>query len=437
MTGLRSSPSLQEPSLRAKWSRILGSSILDQALLSAANFIVGLILIRYADDAQYGYYILMFNAVMLLTMLQNSFTGTPLVITLPKLSDPDKRYWVGSVYVDHWRVLIGLSVILLVPACLLWWFKVLANEQSVLIVAAITATIASLYREFFRNTLLIFQRPQTVLKADLAYSGILTAGCFVAVLFPFAAAVAMAATALSAIVCGYMLWRWMRDLIDPHAPSGQLMKIAPIGLWAATGSGVYWLLNQGYSFITAFTLDVAAVGALAAARLLMMPINLVCTGVQKQLTPAASHWLHSNGGRFTMQRLCRLALAMGAVVIAYTLLVWLLRDWIFLDLLRKDHAQRNELLLLWASIFFVKALRDPPMLILMLRQRFRLLTFSSLICASLALVLCYVLTGYLSTAGALWGMLIGESISLVLTLLFAWKESRAQSATPLNTTGVR
>lgn len=427
MTGANPPPSTPPTPIQAKWSKILGSSILDQALLSAANFAVGLILIRYADDTQYGYYVLMFNAVMLLTMLQNSFTGTPLVINLPRLSTIDKRRWVGSVYADQRRILLILGVGLLTPALLLWGFNLLDNGESVLIMTAIAAIITSLYREFFRNTLLIFQRPQTVLVADLAYVAVLVGGCLIAALFPFAAAIAMLATALSALVCGYMLWRWMRDLIDPQALPGQLMKIAPIGLWAASGSGVYWLLNQGYSFVTAVTLDVAAVGALAAARLLMMPINLVCTGIQKQLTPAASQWLHHDGARTTMQRLCLLATAMGLVVLVYALFVWLLRDWIFLDLLQKDHHQRNELLLLWAGVFLVKALRDPVMLILMLRQRFRLLTFSSLICAVIALALCYALTGYLSTAGALWGMLIGESISLTLTLLFAWKESRTNS----------
>ncbi|WJJ94313.1 hypothetical protein [Neopusillimonas aromaticivorans] len=94
---------------------------------------------------------------------------------------------------------------------------------------------------------------------------------------------------------------------------------------------------------------------------------------------------------------------MGAIVIGYALLTWLLRDWIFLDLLRKDHAERDTLLALWTAIFLVKALRDPPMLILVLKQRFHILTFSSLGCALTALALCFMLTRTLGTTGALWG----------------------------------
>ena len=407
-----------------RWMKILGSSVLDQALLSAANFAVGLILIRYAEDSQYGYYVLLFNSVMLLTMLQNSLIGTPLVISLPKLAPAQKRQWLGSLHKDQARGLGAGTVILLLGVSLLWAFGLVNDTIATLILAAIAAIITSLYREFFRNTLLIFQRTQRVLLADVIYAIGLVAGCLVAVQFPIAATIAILATALSALAGGRILSHWMRDLADPDAAPGRLFAIAPIGLWAACGSGVYWLLNQGYSFVTAFTLDIAAVGALAAARLLMMPVNLVCTGVQKQVTPAASHWLHDNGAAGALRKLGGVALAMGVVVLAYALVTWLARDWIFTDLLRQQHPERNALLLLWIAIFFVKALRDPPMLILVLKQQFRILTFSSLVCALLALLLCFILTKVMGPAGALWGMLAGETLSLMVVLFFSWHASR-------------
>lgn len=411
------------PKPPAQWMKILGSSVLDQALLSVANFTVGLVLIRYADDTQYGYYVLVFNVVMLLTMLQNSFVGTPLVIKLPSLAQAEKKQWLGSLHKDQWRWGGSGTVLLLAGLSILWGLKVIDDTTAALALAAVAALTTSLYREFFRNTLLIFQRPQLVLLGDMVYAAGLVMGCLVAIQFPVAATLAILASALSALACGRLLSHWMRELIDPAAPPGRLLAIAPIGLWAASGSGVYWLLNQGYSFVTAFTLDIAAVGALAAARLLLMPVNLICTGVQKQLTPAASHWLHDIGPPPTLRKLGIVALLMGATVTGYTLLTWLARDWIFLDLLRKDHAERNALLLLWAAIFLIKALRDPPMLVLVLKQRFRILTFSSLGCALISLVLCYVLTGYLGPTGALWGMLVGETLSLIIIVIFSWQAS--------------
>ncbi len=56
---------MNKPGNRGALARLFGSSIIDQALLSAANFAVGLMLIRYSSETQYGYYILAFNAMML------------------------------------------------------------------------------------------------------------------------------------------------------------------------------------------------------------------------------------------------------------------------------------------------------------------------------------------------------------------------------------
>src|SRR5580704_2233308 len=58
---------------RAGFARIFGGSVLSQGLLSATNLLAGLILVRRAPQAQYGYYVLIMSAVPLLAQLQSSF----------------------------------------------------------------------------------------------------------------------------------------------------------------------------------------------------------------------------------------------------------------------------------------------------------------------------------------------------------------------------
>ena len=47
-------------------ARMLGSAVTSQAVLSAASFAVGLLLIRHTSDLQYGYFILASSAVLLI-----------------------------------------------------------------------------------------------------------------------------------------------------------------------------------------------------------------------------------------------------------------------------------------------------------------------------------------------------------------------------------
>lgn len=405
-------------------ARLFGSSIADQAMLSAANFGVGLILIRYAAEAQYGYYILAFNTMMLLTTLQGTFIGTPMVIRLPGLDQAARRQWMGSLLRDQkWLGAAG-GALALVVALAGWAMGLFDGESTLVVVAAIGLVLAALYREYLRGILLMYHRPQQVLGADAIYVAVLLAGCALAVRTPVAAAGALLAGTMAALACASVLRRVLANDIERGAAPGRLCEIARMGFWAASGGVIYWLFNQGYNFLTAATLDLAAVAALAASRLTLMPINLLLAGMQKQLTPLASDWMHGMGARRTLRRLMLFSLALALFTLLYGAVIWLLRDWIFLDLMRKDFPQRDLLLVLWIGLFVLMVIREPIMMVPLLRQRFRALSAATLVCALIALAISYVGMLQLGPVGAVIGILTGEACYGLAVIVMAWREVR-------------
>ena len=405
-------------------ARLFGSSIADQAMLSAANFGVGLILIRYAAEAQYGYYILAFNTMMLLTTLQGTFIGTPMVIRLPGLDETARRQWMGSLLRDQkWLGAAG-GALALVVALAGWAMGLFDGESTLVVVAAIGLVLAALYREYLRGILLMYHRPQQVLGADAIYVAVLLAGCALAVRTPVAAAGALLAGTMAALACASVLHRVLANDIERGAAPGRLREIARMGFWAASGGVIYWLFNQGYNFLTAVTLDLAAVAALAASRLTLMPINLLLAGMQKQLTPLASDWMHGMGARRTLRRLMLFSLVLALFTLLYGAVIWLLRDWIFLDLMRKDFPQRDLLLVLWIGLFVLMVIREPIMMVPLLRQRFRALSAATLVCALIALAISYVGMLQLGPVGAVIGILTGEACYGLAVIVMAWREVR-------------
>ncbi len=407
-------------------ARLFGSSIVDQAMLSAANFAVGMLLIRYTPADQYGYYILAFNTMMLLTTLQGTFIGTPLVIRLPALDPDARRHWIGGLLRDQMRLGAAGAVIALATTAALWSAGVLDQTSTWVVLAALVLVLAALYREYLRGILLMLRRPHVVLAADALYVTGLLAGSLLAVISPAPAAIALLAGACSALVGARWLRKRMAADIDAAAPTGRLREIARVGIWAASGGVIYWLFNQGYNFLTAATLDLAAVAALAASRLTLMPINLLSAGMQKQLAPIASGWLHEFGARRTLRRLLGFSVAMGAMTLCYAAVLWLGRDWIFLDLMRKEFPQRDTMLILWSALFLLSVMREPVMLIPVLRQRFKTLTVGTLGCAVLALVISYFGMLAWGPMGAIVGILAGEFCYCVVVTVLALRESTAE-----------
>ncbi|RXN87009.1 capsular biosynthesis protein [Achromobacter aloeverae] len=393
-------------------------------MLSAANFLVGLILIRYTHDTQYGYYVLGFNAMMLAVTLQGSFIGTPLIIRLPTLTEAQRSAWVGSLLRDQIRWSMFGGVATLAGAAIAWAMGALDRESAPVLVAGLVLVLCQLYREYFRSVLLMVQRTVPVLAADSVYVACLIVGGLAATRFAAAATAALLAAAAAALVGAELLRRILGPGLDRQAAPGRLADIARTGAWAAAGGVIYWLFTQGYSFVAAATLDIAGVAALAASRLLMMPINVMSTGVQKQLVPIASGWVHQSGVAHTFRRLLIFSCIMGVLTLVYGAVVWLLRDWIFVDLMRKSFDYRNTLLLMWIGVFLVMVMREPITQLLVLRQRFRTLMAASLASAVVALTISYLGMTQFGTRGAPIGILVGEVLNLIAALWMVRREIR-------------
>lgn len=415
---------------RSRWLKLFSSAVVDQALLSAANFLVGLLLIRNCSDEDYGHYVLGFTALLLLTGLQGAYIGGPLSVLAPRQSPERKRRMLASLYHQsgRWtgRAALGLALLCGLSGLVGWLAWPLATLGAVY-----CAVIAfALQREYLRTGLMIYERPQAVLRADLVYVALLVAGVAAAALLAEPAVPwAFAAMAAAALVGARLAHRELARAPGLHGEElpGLWRELAPLGGWAMVGTLVYWSFSQGYNYVVAGTLDLAAVAALNAARLLMMPANLMVSGIKQLLLPMAARWHQSLGLDPMLRRLLGFATAVMALSLIYFGLLWLLRDWVFAVVLKKQFADRDEMLLLWMLMFLIAGLRDLLMTGLLVRERFRSMTGLSSVSALFSLLTCWWGTQIYGPAGAILGLVLGETINLVGVLWLTVRERRLQA----------
>lgn len=416
------------------FARLLSTAVISQALLSAANFAIGLILIRSTTDDQYGYFILASNAILLLVSLQTGFFNPPLAARINQLDRRGRGELVGGLYRAQYRILSAVGGIAILVALGLWYTHVLDAHAGPLVLVTVVAALAILHREYFRMVLFAHRRPQDVLRTDVLYVVLMVAGVFVAILTPAPAVTAVFALSLAAVASGILLSQALRrhEPWNTGGAQGILREIAPLAVWPTAGAAIHWTFSQGYIYIVAGTLDVAAVAAIAATRLLLMPVNLVSTGIGSLMLPLASGWLHKYGAPLLWRRLCLLALGLAAATLCYFAILWLLRDWIFAVVLKKQFAQRDELLMLWGAIFLVMVVRNQLFYLLAAQGRFRALTSLTLVSAVISLAASYWGMLRFGVAGALAGLLIGELISVIGTVILSFR-----NVPPLSTAQMR
>lgn len=412
--------------------RTLGTGLIMQALLSAANFAVGLILIRRTSDLQYSFYVLATNALLLLTALQTSFIQPYIVSSLTSMDAPARHDLVGALIRTnrHWVPVVCGAAIALVAG--LWAVQVIQTPIALLIAMCLVAGGMALTREFFRVTLFAYRRPAGVLPADLAFVTVLVTSAFIATLTDNSAVVAVAGVGLAQLT-GFLILRkalWTHEPWNTHTTEHILGKIAAAGAWAIAGSGIHWLLIQGYSYLVAGVLDVRDIASIAATRLTLMPVFVLSGGVSMLLFPMTSRWVHELGTRAASRRLLMLVAGLGAAALIYMVTMWLLRDWIFTVMLKKQFTHRDSLLLLWSAVFLVTLCRDQLATLPASRARFRDMTLMTGVSAIVWLLTSYLAMLRYGPSGAVMGILAGELINIGGIIFMVFKETRIHTTVP-------
>lgn len=414
------------------------SAILAQGLVSAANFAMGVLLLHTAGTQPYAHYVLAVNGIGLLVSLQTAFLGPPLSTRLPGLPQEAKSRLVGALLAEQQRVLwfAGAVLVFAIVVYLLcsspfspWAAGRQASHAGaptpdilVVMVGAAGALLATLRREFLRQALLALRRAHDILGADLRYAILSMTGLLAISVVPsgLAPAVLLLAMATGAVHSRTVLQRALHQQFMPPAgrQAGLLRDMAPLAVWSTSGAALFWVYTQGFLYLVAAQLGTQAVAALAATRLLLMPINLLSSGLGGLLAPAAARWLSVMGRTGLLRRLSGIAVTMGGLTVLWVGALYWLRPVLFPLLFRQPVEEADTLLLAWGAIYVSMSLRDQLGYLLTALGRYRQLTTLTAL-ATLASV-----GGSLAgmawlpdPRGAMVGVVAGEAVSLAGTLL--------------------
>jgi len=409
--------------------RLFGSAVIDQGLLSAANFAIGLLLIRYTDDVQYGHFVLVQATVLLVIALHRAYVVDPLTVLAPKYSQQIKRDMVAGLRGDLRFFLLKLAAVALLVPLALYFTGWVAPNLCVLVTLAILAGWAGIERDYLRGALMIYYRPDAVLGADVVYVSVLIAGVLFAVWLPaFAAAIATAALAVAAWAGTVPAQRSLaRDPgLEKVDAAAYWQEMRPLAVWATVGALIFWVFGQGYNYMLALKLDAVAVAQVNAIRLMIMPVILLAIGTKALLLPMSVRWVTESGFVFLLKRITQLILALTALYVIYFVVLWESSDWLLINVLDKRIADKDFMLAMWLLQAFISLVRDFYLQALLVRKRFRQTAQLVAVTSTVTVAGLWFTIDWYGAAGALVGLVIGEFVFLFGVLWMLWRESRIQ-----------
>src|ERR1700728_2958748 len=281
-----------------RFLQFFGTGVLDQILLSAANFIAGFVMIRFTSDVSYGQFVLAQSAVLLLVSAQAAWLCGPVVALAPAKSPTVRAQMIGYLGCSQTSFLRRVALSLLAIPLAAFLLRISSAGMSLAVAGTILAGWAAMRRDFRRSVLLIYSRPQAMLGADAVYVAVLLLGIALAMLVcPAAGVVAIVALGAAGWAGATVAHRLLA--VEPGWVSGDArpfwLEIRTIGLWSAVGAMTYWLFAQSYNYVLATRLDLTAVTNVNAARLGLTPVFVFMYGINNLLMPIASKWLAAFG----------------------------------------------------------------------------------------------------------------------------------------------
>jgi O-antigen/teichoic acid export membrane protein len=410
----------------ARLLRLFLSAIADQALLSAANFMGAVLMLRRVSDADYGLYVLITSALLLVTGMQDALISCPMQVIAAKRQSPERLDMSVDLLRRQYVLCLPLVPVVLLVFTAVYW----QGHSYVSAVGILTAGIALLIiaREHLRQMLLLYNKPGLLLTADAVYVVVFLGGIYAATRSRLPVHLAILGVGTAALLSTLTSLKLFRRAVGWGKPGyqGALREVWLLGKWGLAGCVLTWLHSQGLFYLLAALEGASIVAGVAAVRLLLMPVNLLLAGTGQLLLPMASGWQERNGTHDVVSRMTVIGALIFAAALCYFSLTWALRTWVVANVLHRQVGSLDPLLLMWGAAFVVATLRTFGMVVLQVQERFASLVFLALFSTSSSLILCWWGITHYGAVGSVLGIVLGESVDLFGII---WLIRRSQSGT--------
>lgn len=406
-----------------------GAGVVDQVVLSGANFLAGLLMIRRTTDVDYGQFVLAQSAILLLVSVQASWLTGILAIIVPKKTPSERTHAIGTMRVSQAKFLRRIALALLLATAAAWLVGIIKPVIALVTAGIMLASWAALQREYLRSALIMHTRPSHLLQTDVVYAAFLIVGVLGATYWAaWSGVFSIGALLVAALIAAVFSYRALDA--DPGWIAGDAkplwQEVRKIGIWATVGSVIYWIFAQSYNYILASRFDLTAVASVNAARLLLTPIFVFTIGINNVLITSTAKWLAAIGLSKTLRRLLLVLVIITALDLVYLAVLWSIRDWLVGSVLHKTIADRDTLLALWAVIALIFLPREMIQAVLFASGRMKSMTWVIAVSAVVSLSLTWYGVGRWGTAAVLIGQIAGEFVNVFVLSGMLWRLLRVQ-----------
>jgi len=301
------------------------ATVADQAVVSATNFVTGVVIGRACSKDELGFYMLGFTIMLFANGIQQALILSPYIVFSDKRPGAGLRRYTGSSLI-HQLGLCSLTALVLALASFILSFVKDSQRLDAIIWALAAIMPFILLREFARQVSFARLQVGLALLLDCCVFAVQMGGLLL--LAHFGALSSSRAYLLIGGACGVTSLAWL--FRSRHAFAFSLHQVLPdlrqnwrLARWLFASTVARLGSSLMYPWILTAFHGAAATGVLAACRGILFSANPFLIGLQNFLNPKFAHEFHENGSdglyRVVLRAFFIIAAVMGGFCLAMIL----------------------------------------------------------------------------------------------------------------------
>jgi O-antigen/teichoic acid export membrane protein len=399
-----------------------GIASIDQAVLSAVNFIVSIILIKNVPKMEYGYYSIAFSILLIFISIQSAIISAPMAVLLTTKKREARKRYVGSLCYGQFIGIVPLAFIAMVVIGLLKLWMIDINAASIA-AAVCVAAFGLLFREFFRAYYYAEEAPIKVLKMDMLYTLIfLTIIISMLIFVEIKTSYVFVLTGTCAFVVTLIYSRKLKWEFNKEAIIESYTENWKFGKWALLGVLVTHTQNYSYLYLTGAILGSTAVADLSAARLLLMPLILIEMGWSKIAIPHGSKLREQNKINELFKNQILASLIVTVTITVYITLLIIFFEYMETFLLTKKYSDSRDFFLFFGAIFSVRFITLNASYGLQVMKKFEIISKINFLTMLITVGSSYFFIKSHGIDGGLIALILGGTLLAIVLWYFFAKE---------------
>ena len=403
------------------WMTKGGLAILDTALISGSNFLLGILLARWLAPEQYGGYALAFSVYILVAFLYQTLVLEPLSVFSGTVYRENIRGYMSTTLWVHLVISVAVFVVLGAAAGVA---RVLGHSM-VLAAALAGLTVALpfiLFNALVRRGFYLKMSPGPAAFGAAFYCALLTAGTvFVYRQGWLTAFTAFLVMAVGALVSGLVILYMLNLVLEPsggHPGLRQVWKQHWVyGRWALAAAAAGWVPNYVYIPVVGSFYGMAMAGELRAVMNLAAPVLQTHAALATLFLPLAARVQHT-GGRPAAEALTRrLTMLFVGGAVMYWAVIIAVRQPLFHFLYAGKYMESAYLIPLFALETIVWSASIGPAILLRGMEAPRCLFVANCYASTVAVVIGIPATRFFALRGVVWSMILANALYVIVAFI--------------------